>query len=256
MHNIEYLNHFLLEKDYWWFKGQRIIVDNLIKKYKTKKKNFILDAGCGTGFNTLYLKKHGKVIGIDNSENALKFCKKRGLKNIILSDIAKTKFKNNSFDIITCIGVFYHKNVKPKKTLKEFKRILKKDGIIIITTPALNLLRNKYFRSYHDTSMKTARRYSLNKFQTLFQQNNYKVLKVSYFTFFLFFPILLLRLFNNTMNLFFKSKVSKSDIFKINNLLNYILIKLMILESCIINYTFLPLGVDLVVALKKKIIFL
>ena len=38
MYNVEYLNHFLPEKDYWWFKGQRIIVDNLIKKYKTKKK--------------------------------------------------------------------------------------------------------------------------------------------------------------------------------------------------------------------------
>ena len=252
MHEVEYLNHFLLEKDYWWFKGQRAIINDLIKKYKIKKKNFILDAGCGAGFNTLYLRKHGKVYGIDNSKIALKFCKKRGLKNIILSDIAKTKFKNNSFDIITCLGVFYHKNANPKKILKEFERILKKNGILIITTPALDFLRNKYFKSYQDISMKTARRYSLNKFKNLFKQNNYKILKVSYFTFFLFLPILLLRVSKNIINLFLKNRDLKSDIFKINSFLNYILIKLMKLESCVINYASLPIGIHLVIVLKKK----
>jgi len=252
MHEVEYLNHFLLEKDYWWFKGQRAIVNDLIKKYKIKKKNFILDAGCGAGFNALYLRKHGKVYGIDNSKIALKFCKKRGLKNIILSDIAKTKFKNNSFDIITCLGVFYHKNANPKKILKEFERILKKNGILIITTSALDFLRNKYFKSYQGISMKTARRYSLNKFKNLFKQNNYKILKVSYFTFFLFLPILLLRVSKNIINLFLKNRDLKSDIFKINSFLNYILIKLMKLESCVINYASLPIGMHLVIVLKKK----
>ena len=252
MYKFQYLNHFLLEKDFWWFKGQRIIIDNLIKKYKIKKNNLILDAGCGAGFNTLFLKKYGKVIGIDSSKDALNFCKKRGLKNILLSDIAKTKFKKNSFDIITCIGVFYHKNVKPNKTLKEFNRILKKDGIIIISTAALNFSRNKYFITYQDRSTQTARKYSLDQFKTLIQQNNYKVLKESYFTFFLFLPILLVRLFKNIINLFLKNKVSKPDILKINYVLNYILTKLMVLESFIINYAFLPVGLHLVVVLKKK----
>ena len=192
------------------------------------------------------------IIGVANNVNKVSLLTMEERKNIILSDIAKTKFKNNSFDIITCLGVFYHKNANPKKILKEFERILKKNGILIITTPALDFLRNKYFKSYQDISMKTARRYSLNKFKNLFKQNNYKILKVSYFTFFLFLPILLLRVSKNIINLFLKNRDLKSDIFKINSFLNYILIKLMKLESCVINYASLPIGIHLVIVLKKK----
>ena len=100
--------------------------------------------------------------------------------------------------------------------------------------------------------MKTVRRYSLNKFKNLFKQRNYKILKVSYFTFFLFLPIILLRLSKNIINLFLKNRDLKSDIFKINSFLNYILIKFMKLESCVINYASLPIGIHLVIVLKKN----
>ena len=82
MEKIEYLNLYNFEENHWWFKGQRKILLNLIEKYFPIKKNLkIVDAGCGAGYNILILRKYGKVLGIDNSYEAIKFCKLRGIKD-------------------------------------------------------------------------------------------------------------------------------------------------------------------------------
>ena len=78
MENSEYYNHFNTEDNHWWFIGQRKILTNVFEKYVNKNENLkIVDAGCGTGRNIIELQKYGEVIGIDYSETAIEFCKKR-----------------------------------------------------------------------------------------------------------------------------------------------------------------------------------
>ena len=56
----------------------------------------------------------------------------------IISDITKVPEKNESFDAIMCIEVFEH-IPEPIKAIKEFSRLLKKGGKLILTAPICSL---------------------------------------------------------------------------------------------------------------------
>lgn len=63
----------------------------------------------------------------------------------IVSDIASIPEKDLSFDAIMCTEVFEH-IINPRDALKEFSRLLKKDGYLIITAPFCSLT---HFAPYH-----------------------------------------------------------------------------------------------------------
>ncbi|MDA9629754.1 class I SAM-dependent methyltransferase [Candidatus Pelagibacter sp.] len=250
MEKIEYRNHYNLEKNYWWFKGQREIILSLIEKYlKKSKKNNILDAGCGAGYNILKLKKYGNVLGIDYSKEAIIFSKKRGVKNIKKMNLNKISL-NKKFNLILCSGVIYHKDIKINKVLNSFKHLLKKDGLIIITTPAISFLQKKIFLTNHDKTMHTGKRYYLSEISNIIAKNKFKIIHKSYFSFFLLVPIIFFRILINFKNFFFKRKI-ESDLFKLPNFLNSLLLKIMLLEKKIILKLKLPIGLHLIIVAKK-----
>ncbi|WP_299101260.1 bifunctional 2-polyprenyl-6-hydroxyphenol methylase/3-demethylubiquinol 3-O-methyltransferase UbiG [uncultured Winogradskyella sp.] len=63
----------------------------------------------------------------------------------IISDIASIPRENNSFDAIMCTEVFEH-IINPREAVKEFARLLKKDGFLILTAPFCSLT---HFAPYH-----------------------------------------------------------------------------------------------------------
>lgn len=113
-------------------------------KHKTKGKKIALelinpngagktalDVGCRDGFFTKILKNKGyKVISIDIEKNY------DDCEIVDANDILP--YKDNSFDLIWCSEVIEHL-INPAKTINEFKRILKSNGVAVITTP------NSYF---------------------------------------------------------------------------------------------------------------
>ena len=102
---------------------------NLLKKFK--KKGMLLDFGCGTGWFLEHAQKYYKVAGYEPTKNLAKFTS--SLLKIQVESSVK-KFKNNSFDIITAFDVIEHV-IEPQKTFREFFRLLKKNGILLIYTP-------------------------------------------------------------------------------------------------------------------------
>ncbi len=99
------------------------------------KKAEVLDAGCGSGKDSQYFKDYGMdVTGIDAAEKMIKESKKnvKGVK-FRKMDMAKTKFKDKTFDGIWASGSLIHeeKEVVPM-ILEELKRILKDDGLLYV----------------------------------------------------------------------------------------------------------------------------
>lgn len=105
-----------------------------------KKSDVILDAGCGKGKLAIKIsKKCKKIYGVDITKNAFSKASKKSSKNIIFKkmNIEELKFRNNTFDKIVCVEALEHV-INPKRVIKEFSRVLKKKGKLVLTYPTLN----------------------------------------------------------------------------------------------------------------------
>lgn len=112
---------------------------NKIKEYSNIKKNDkLLDLGCGEGFFINLLPNNIEAYGIDISKEALKRANKilEGRKRTFIKygDAYKTEFDDEYFNIVACSEVLEHVP-EPKKIMAEIHRILKNDGIAVISVP-------------------------------------------------------------------------------------------------------------------------
>lgn len=123
-----------------------IIVDDWLEKYDNIILNCntpIIDLGCGSGNDTLYLiNKNKKVISCDQSINAINNINKN------FPEIMDTKcfnmldglpFKDNYSDLIIadlCLHYFREKDTI--KILKEIKRVLKNNGKLLFRLNSIN----------------------------------------------------------------------------------------------------------------------
>lgn len=116
----------------------------------------VLDVGCNDGTFIQMLKERRKcdVTGIDLSETALEEAKKKNL-NVMIADVEKLPFDDNTFDVITCMEVLSHL-FDPEKAVSEMRRVLKKSGIFLGSCPHKNLENyawddKRLHRRYFDT---------------------------------------------------------------------------------------------------------
>ena len=121
--------HYDTERTNDYHNSLRRLELNILKKYV--KGNIVLDVGCGTGLVMKELLEDSKKIyGIDFSEGMLVKAKE---KNLIVSkaDGTNLPFNDNSFDVVYSVRVLPHiPNVI--KVLREIKRVVKKDGLLIL----------------------------------------------------------------------------------------------------------------------------
>ena len=97
----------------------------------------ILDAGCGTGLVGVALSQVGAkdIDGIDISSGMLDVARRSGAyKDLSVVDMSKViDKKDQSYDVITCVGIFTDAHVGPVPALKELVRIVKREGLIVST---------------------------------------------------------------------------------------------------------------------------
>lgn len=98
-------------------------------------KGSVLDVGCGAGSHALYLQKKGfDVKAIDVSENAIKTCELRGLKNVSVENILNLDV-SNKYDTILLLmngtGIFETLE-NCTKYLLTLKSLLNENGQILI----------------------------------------------------------------------------------------------------------------------------
>jgi SAM-dependent methyltransferase len=102
----------------------------------------VLDAGCGNGRDFSLLLSHSdRLTGIDFSAGMIEEAKSRVQKlfiaknmRVIQGDITQLDFPDGSFDLIVCSEVLEH-IPDWKRALREFYRVLRPDGQLIVTTP-------------------------------------------------------------------------------------------------------------------------
>jgi len=152
LHTYEIL--YRTEETHWWLAARRnIVLDWIRQRYPGRDDLDILDAGCGTGLMLQELKLLGNAEGVDISEEALQFCRKRGLVNVHNADLLKLPFEDDHFDVVTALDVLEHLD-DDTGALREFKRVLKPGGRVFIFAPA-----HKWLWSLQDEVSHHKRRY-------------------------------------------------------------------------------------------------
>ena len=100
----------------------------------------LLDIGCGDGTFTVLLKealKAEEAVGIEIAPEAITAIEQKGIKAYQLDiDEQSLPFDNAYFDVVYCGEVIEHL-FNPDHLLEELHRVLKPEGIGVITTPNL-----------------------------------------------------------------------------------------------------------------------
>lgn len=188
MYPQEYQTMRSLEDTYWWYSGLRsLVLERLRQLLKAGSTPTILDAGCGTGGMMQLLRSNlhdAKLIGIDFNRHAVDFANQRSVGCIAQASVNSLPFKPELFDFVISLDVLYMQGVDEQKALKDFSRVLKPSGYLILNLPAFEFLRGS-----HDHAIKTARRYTKKRIEQLLETGGFKVQTLMYWNSILF-PVL------------------------------------------------------------------
>lgn len=129
---MDYKNFYRSNRTYLNYVDHRLV--KIIKIIMDNKPNKILDIGCGDGLLLSNIKNvlpEADLYGIDVYDTKIKEIQ------IMASDITQgVPYKKNKFDCVVLGEVIEHLP-DPDFILKEIRRVLKRNGILILSTPNL-----------------------------------------------------------------------------------------------------------------------
>jgi SAM-dependent methyltransferase len=179
-----------VEESHWWYLGRRRIIQSLVEQICSKadvENRRILDVGCGTGANLKMLARFGQAEGVDISEQAVSFCRDRGLDSVKLGAIEQLPYEDESFHIVTALDVIEHLD-DDVAGLREIRRVLGPGGYVLVFVPAFMFL-----WGVQDDVSNHRRRYTLPGLLKVVKQAGFSVEWSSYSNISFFLPVLAVR---------------------------------------------------------------
>lgn len=227
---------FRVEQTHWWYAGRRKILADFLEdicRRVTDRRPRILDVGCGTGANLLMLSNYGDAEGVDISEDALAFCRERGLEKVKLGAAEKLPYEDGTFDLVTALDVVEHLD-DDLAGLREMRRVLRPGGRVLLFVPTFMFL-----WGLQDDVSNHRRRYRLPELRRVLEQAGFEIERTTYANITFFMPILLVR---KLMRLTGIKAESENNITV--GALNGFLGKLFGAESLVLRYMNIPFGVS------------
>jgi SAM-dependent methyltransferase len=190
-----------VEDSHWWFAGRRRILESFVARIVSDlslpkgARPRILDVGCGTGANLEMLARFGDVEGVDVSEDALSFCRARGLAKVQCGAAESLPYADETFDLVTALDVVEHLD-DDAAGLREARRVLKPDGRVLLFVPAF-----MWLWGVQDDVSHHRRRYTLPQLRASVERAGLSVERATYANLTFFAPILAGRLLMRALKL-------------------------------------------------------
>lgn len=233
-----------VESKHWWFKSRRNYILDLLKGQPRNSK--VLDIGCSSGILLNELKETGfdlsNLYGIDISPAAIENCKANGVSNAFLMD-AQDITLSEKFDVIIASDCLEHLE-NDKKALNNWYELLNEGGLLLVFVPAFMSL-----WSNHDEVNMHQRRYTLGELESKLGALNVRILKSSYWNFFLFLPVFVYRWLAKFLPSGQKSETG--DLTEPPAVVNSALTALLNSENKMLKFINFPVGVSAFCIAKK-----
>ncbi len=192
-----------VEDRMWYYRAlHRHVLRSLRANLQTAATLSVLDAGCGTGGLLRRLKKAEpawRLAGLDFSPLACDLATERTGLAIAQGSIAAMPFADASFDAVVSCDVVCQVT-DAIVALREFRRCLRAEGIVVLTMPAY-----QWMYSYHDREVANLRRYNRGEVNTLLREAGFTIRTSTYWNMFPF-PLAVVR------RKFFPPKTPDSDV--------------------------------------------
>jgi len=167
-----YDRFFDTEDRHWWFVGRRRLVTDMLRRVGVRGR--ILDLGCGTGGVLQHLGEFGTAIGLDPAPEASQYCRRRELAMVVGSGM-ELPFGDASFDAVVALDVIEHVP-DDVSLLREARRVLRPNGALLVTVPAL-----PWLWSAHDEVNHHYRRYTRATLQQSLVAGGFRSRRMSYY---------------------------------------------------------------------------
>lgn len=243
MNQREYQNMYNHEADHFFYRITHDAVLSLASRFFRSKRTRVLDVGCGTGILVKKMGIYARAEGVDAHPEAIRLGRKRDI-SIKRGTILNLPYRQNSFDLVTCIDVLCHRSISDDTTaLTELARVLKPGGHCIIRVPAFQFLYGN-----HDRYVHTKHRYTKSELKKLLTQSGMKVEFLSYMNAGLFIPSIVKKLSE-----MLRSPSASSTVSSIPSWLNFALYALLTPEVMMMTAGIpLPFGIEVLAICKKQ----
>ena len=170
----EYARIAAAEDEHWWYRNTRALMADLLAPWLHDAAR-ILDAGCGPGGNGAWLAHHGDVVGVDRSDDALRFVRaRRPATRPVRASVDGLPFADDSFDVavsitvVTCVP-------DDARAVAELGRVLRPGGALLLFEPAFPSLQRA-----HDFTVHSLHRYRKPALGALVARAGLRVRRATY----------------------------------------------------------------------------
>jgi SAM-dependent methyltransferase len=231
-----------VEATHWWFAGRRRLFAREIAGLGLSQDAAVLDVGTSTGTNLHMLAELGyrRVVGLDLSDEAIRFCAEKGLGFVHRGDVCNLPFVDASLDLVLATDIIEHVE-DDRRALSEIARVLVPGGNALITVPAFQSL-----WGLQDEVSHHLRRYRLPVLRSAVVAAGLRPVRCFHFNYLLFGPIWLARQILRV----FKIKVASES--QVNTaLLNRLLSRVFDFDVRTAPWLAPPFGVSIVMLAEK-----
>ncbi len=236
-----YPHLYKIEKEHWWYSARLDILMHFLETHLDLSKRIrSLDVGCGTGAAMEMFSRRFEAYGLDTSPQAIEFCRRRGLSNLFLGELAGYP-ADERFDLITFLDVLEHVE-DDRGALRTAHRLLNDGGKLLLTVPAFPSLWSPL-----DVMLHHKRRYTPSLLKDVVASAGFSIRHLTYFNT-LLFPVALVR----RMAARVTHTETMGDLEIPGRAMNTILKKIFELEKPLIPKISFPFGLSLLCWAEKR----